>query len=122
LIRSTKVTESIPYLECDRLTSTWTVDGIDVTGKVNEAALQKKITFVITTNAKRIRLYGYREPGLKWKLFSIQKTDLDENGCIDPLALAKDEKKKTAPSRADQWANFMKYIDEEKFNLQFLFA
>jgi hypothetical protein len=38
------------------------------------------------------------------------------------LALAKDEKKKTAPSRADQWANFMKYIDEEKFNLQFLFA
>jgi hypothetical protein len=121
LIRSTKVTESIPYLECNRVDSTWSVDGIDVTDKVNEATQWKKITFVITTNAKRIRLHGQREPGVMWKLFSIYKTDLDENGCINPLKLAQDEKT-MAPSRADQWANFTKYVDAENFDMQFLFT
>jgi hypothetical protein len=110
-----------PYLECNRVDSTWSVDGIDVTAKVNEATQQKKITFVITTNAKRMRLYGQREPGVMWKLFSIYKTDLDENGRINPLTLAQDEKT-MAPSRADQWANFTKYVDAENFDLQFLFT
>jgi hypothetical protein len=121
LIRSTKVTKSIPYLECNRVDSTWSVDGIDVTAKVNEATQRKKITFIITTNAKRIRLYGQHEPGVMWKLFSIFKTDLDENGRINPLTLAQDEKT-MAPSRADQWANFTKYVDAENFDLQFMFT
>jgi hypothetical protein len=85
-----------------------------------------KVTFLLSTNAARIKLtktFGHGDGTGEFYRFFFTKNELHVNGKMNFAKLPDDDAKgKKTLSTREQWKKFSKWIDDTKVDLQFLFT